>query len=124
MNTILVPLDGSALAECVLPYVRRLAPVLSAKVCLFQSLSGVGYDNMLTDTLLGAYGFIEVSEALQKRKQRAWETIRQHAEGYLATQARYLQDSGLDVETEVNVGAPAKIIVEVARERHATLIAM
>ena len=34
MNTILVPLDGSALAEQVLPYVRTLAPLLGAGVRL------------------------------------------------------------------------------------------
>jgi nucleotide-binding universal stress UspA family protein len=124
MHTILVPLDGSALAERVLPNVRALAPVLSAKVCLLQSLSDVDYDNMLTETLLGAYGMVETSEALGKQKQRALETMRQHAEGYLATQAVYLRAAGLDVETEVHFGAPDKIIVELARERHATAIAM
>jgi len=30
MKTILVPLDGSALAEQVLPYVQLLAPLLGA----------------------------------------------------------------------------------------------
>jgi nucleotide-binding universal stress UspA family protein len=124
MNTILVPLDGSALAERVVPYIGRLAPILGANVCLLHSLSNVDRDNVLTESLLGAYGIVETPEALRERKQRAWETMRQHAEAYLATQARYLQESGLAVETEVNFGAPDKIIVEVARERHATLIAM
>jgi hypothetical protein len=32
--TILVPLDGSILAEQVLPYVGILAPMLEAKICL------------------------------------------------------------------------------------------
>jgi nucleotide-binding universal stress UspA family protein len=124
MNTILVPLDGSAMAERVLPHVRGLASLLGARVCLLTAVVANDYDNILTETLIGAYGLVETPEALQERKQRAWETMRQHAEGYLATQARYLQDSGLDVETEVNFGPPAKIIVEVARERHVTLIAM
>jgi nucleotide-binding universal stress UspA family protein len=124
MKTILVPLDGSALAERVLPYVRGLAPLLGAKVCLLQSLSDADHDTMLAEGLLGAYGFIEAPEALRERRQRAWETLREHAEGYLATKALELREAGLDVETEVNVGSPAKIIVEVAQERHATLIAM
>jgi nucleotide-binding universal stress UspA family protein len=124
MKTILVPLDGSALAERVLPHVRGLASLLGARVCLLKVIVDDDYDNILTETLTGAYGLVETPEALQERKQRAWETMRQHAEGYLATQARGLQASGLDVETEVNFGPPAKIIVEVARERHTTLIAM
>ena len=124
MNTILVPLDGSALAEHVLPHVRALAPVLGARVCLLKVVAAADYDNMLTETLMGAYGIIESPEALRERKRNAWEIMRQHAEGYLATQAVYLREAGLDVETEVNVGSPAKIIVDVAREQHATLIAM
>jgi nucleotide-binding universal stress UspA family protein len=124
MKTILVPLDGSALAERVLPYVRGLAPLLGAKVCLLQSLSDADHDTLLIEGLLGAYGFVEAPEALRERKQRVWETMREHAEGYLATQALELREAGLDVETEVNVGPPAKIIIEVAQERHATLIAM
>jgi nucleotide-binding universal stress UspA family protein len=124
VNTILVPLDGSALAERVLPYVRALAPILGARVCLLKVVAAGDYDNMLTETLMGAYGIVESPEALRERKNNAWEIIRQHAEGYLATQAVYLREAGLDVETEVNTGSPAKIIVEVAREQHATLIAM
>jgi nucleotide-binding universal stress UspA family protein len=124
MKTILVPLDGSALAERVLPYVRRLAPLLGANVCLLQSLWDVDQDTMLAEGLLGAYGFVEAPEALRERKQRAWETMRQHAEGYLGTQALYLREAGVEVEIEVNFGPPAEIIVEVAQERHATLIAM
>jgi nucleotide-binding universal stress UspA family protein len=124
MNTIVVPLDGSALAERVLPYVRGLAPLLGAKVCLLHSLSEADYDIMLTEGLLGAYGFVEAPEVLRERRLRSWDTMREHAEGYLATKALELREAGLEVETEVNVGSPAKIIVEVARERHATLIAM
>jgi nucleotide-binding universal stress UspA family protein len=124
MKTILVPLDGSALAERVLPYVRELAPLLDAKVCLLQSFLDVEHDTSLAAGLLGAYGFVEAPEALQERTQRAREMVRQHAEGYLATQALRLREYGLDVETEVMVGSPAKVIVDVARERHATLIAM
>ena len=124
MRLILVPLDGSALAERVLPYVRGLAPLLGAKVCLLQSLSDSDHDTMLAEGLLGAYGFVEAPEALRARRQRAWDTLREHAQGYLETKALELREAGVDVETEVNAGSPATIIVQVARERQATLIAM
>ncbi len=124
MKTILVPLDGSALAERVLPHVRALASMLGARVCLLKVVAFGDYDNMLTETLMGAYGIVESPEALRDRERSKWEVIRQHAEGYLATQAVYLREAGLEVQTEVNAGSPAKIIVEVAREQHATLIAM
>jgi nucleotide-binding universal stress UspA family protein len=124
MHTILVPLDGSALAERVLPHVRALAPMLSARVCLLEVISTVDHDTMLNETLLEAYGIADTLEALQAQKKRAWETMRQHAEGYLAAQAMYMRETGLDVEIEVQFGSPDKMIVEVARERNATLIAM
>jgi nucleotide-binding universal stress UspA family protein len=124
MKTILVPLDGSMLAERVLPYVRGLAPLLDAKVCLLQSFLDVEHDISLAGGLLGAYGFVEAPEALQERAQRARETMRQHAEGYLTTQAQYLREAGVEVETEVMVGSPAHVIIQVAQERNAILIAM
>jgi hypothetical protein len=36
VKTILVPLDGSILAEQVLPYVGILAPMLEARICLLR----------------------------------------------------------------------------------------
>src|SRR5262245_48632292 len=124
MNTILVPLDGSALAERVLPYVRRLAPTLSARVCLLQVPKGIESDTMLSEALLSAYGVVEPLDALRERQQQAWETMRQQAESYLATQAVSLREAGLDVDTEVLFGLPDQVIPEVARAREMTLIAM
>ena len=36
INHILVPLDGSTLAECVLPHVIAIAPVTNARVTLLH----------------------------------------------------------------------------------------
>lgn len=52
MNTILVPLDGSALAEQVLSYVRRLAPLLSAKVELLHAIADSEFPDQFTDAIL------------------------------------------------------------------------
>ncbi len=38
INHILVPLDGSALAECVLPHVTAIAPVTNARITLLHVL--------------------------------------------------------------------------------------
>ena len=38
INHILVPLDGSALAECVLPHIMAIAPVTNARVTLLHVL--------------------------------------------------------------------------------------
>ena len=44
MQTLLVPLDGSALAEQSLPYVRMLATNLQATVCLLRVVAQAPYD--------------------------------------------------------------------------------
>jgi nucleotide-binding universal stress UspA family protein len=38
INHILVPLDGSTLAECVLPHIMAIAPVTNARVTLLHVL--------------------------------------------------------------------------------------
>ena len=38
INHILVPLDGSALAECVLPHVEAIAPVTNARITVIHVL--------------------------------------------------------------------------------------
>jgi nucleotide-binding universal stress UspA family protein len=124
MNTILVPLDGSALAEQILPYVRGLAPSLSARVCLLRVLADEENDNLVADGIMWAYGIGDPPEAHRERTQRLWDTLRERAAGYLATVAMQLEQAGLDVETIVRIGPPDENIVEAARSQHATLIAM
>jgi len=52
MNTILVPLDGSPLADRVLPYVQVLAPVLRARVHLIRAISATEHDRLLMRSAL------------------------------------------------------------------------
>ena len=124
MNSILVPLDSSALAEQIMPYIRELAPLLSASVRLLQVVPEPERDSMLADSITGLYGMSEPPERYRERKQLALEEARVHAEGYLAAQASRLLEDGLDVETEVRIGPVAENIIEVAAGRKPTLIAM
>jgi hypothetical protein len=50
MKTILVPLDGTSLAEQVLPYVQLLAPILGAPVYLLRGISEVEQAKVLAHT--------------------------------------------------------------------------
>jgi nucleotide-binding universal stress UspA family protein len=124
MNTILVPLDGSTLAEQILPYIRTLAPILSAQVRLLVVVPDPEPDRLLTDSLSGSYGVGMPPERYRERQQLALEEAWAHAEGYLAAHTSRLQAEGLDVESEVRVGPAAENIVEVAQHMRATLIAM
>ncbi len=56
MNTILVPLDGSAIARQSLPYVQMLAILLSARIHLLRVLSAADRDHMLSSDSLLSWG--------------------------------------------------------------------
>jgi nucleotide-binding universal stress UspA family protein len=123
VKTILVPLDGSALAEQSLPYVRLLAPILGARVRLLRVVMDLADEDVFAESMVAAYGVLD-PQIPQERVQQAWETRRKHAEGYLASLALQLQGDGLDVATEVRIGPPAEVIVETAAAEPGMLIAM
>jgi nucleotide-binding universal stress UspA family protein len=110
---ILVPLDGSTLAETALPHAITLARATSASLLLLRVVSvptgtqGLGWSSQLT----GPYDEIEAEEA--------------DAQKYLDDVALRLHAEGLDVQTAVHEGDPAKSIVSCA-EMHPeiTTIAM
>ena len=119
MNTILIPLDGSALAEQVLPSIRMLAPKIDAKVKLLQVVLEldqyyVAMDLELSGPFASQHG----------QRMNSWDILRQNAETYLERQAAQLRAAGVETSCEVRLGAPAEIIVEVAEREQATLIAM
>ena len=109
---ILVPLDGSPLAEQVLPYVISLARSLGSRVELLRliaPLPAIG----LTDPAREVY------------RQRIFAELREEAEGYLSQLAGRLRQSGLAVSTNVihNVD-PATGIINAGEQDPDTLIAM
>lgn len=50
--------------------------------------------------------------------------LRQRAEGYLDSQTAALRIDGFHVQSHVQIGAPAEMIIAVAEQIHADLIAM
>jgi nucleotide-binding universal stress UspA family protein len=124
MQTILVPLDGSRLAEQVLPHVAALAPLLRASVCLLHVVRTSAHMKMVGDTILGFFGIDEPPERYEERERRVWEIERQRAESYLEPRAAGLRTAGLDVAIEVRLGSPPETIIEAAKHYHANVIAM
>src|SRR5262245_28364662 len=124
MQTILVPLDGSPLAEQALPHAQMLARLLGARIHLLQVVSELAHITMVGDTILGFYGIDEPPERYDERERRVWVIERQRAEDYLRSQAAQLREAGLDVVTEVRLGLPAEAIVEAAGQCHASFIVM
>ena len=107
---ILVPLDGSKLAEQVLPYVRVLAPALESQVHLVRVVEAP---------------INEVALASRPKYYRGVLEAEAHrAEGYLADIAASLREDDLSVSSAVVDGRPAACIAAEAEREPGTIIAM
>jgi len=124
MKTILVPLDGSALAERTLPYVRMLAPMFGATIHLLRVIADEEKNALLAGDGAALYEAGATDATISARKIRAWDVLRYRAEGYLQAQAVSLRTDELDTQIHVQIGAPAETIVEFAEQSHADLIVM
>lgn len=95
---ILVPLDLSPLAECVLPHALVLARVFGAQLVLFHVLSRPEKQNQL-----------RAVDPLE------WHLRRAEAESYLQNVCARLEEAGATCETQVTDGDAAEQIVDLAR---------
>ncbi len=107
---IVVALDGSGLAEQVLPYVRSLGRGLEAKVLLLRVLDPL------------PAGLTDPGHGISRDKVIA--NMRAGAEDYLEQVAASLRKQRLTVSCSVGEGAPAELIVKESSKEAATLIAM
>jgi nucleotide-binding universal stress UspA family protein len=108
INHILVPLDGSTLAECVLPHVAAIAPVTNARITLLHVLQPIANGR-------GAPAIDPVEWHLQK----------QNAEKYMEGILNQLNESGiLGVESVILEGNPASTVIDFARSNNVDLIVL
>lgn len=102
---ILVPLDGSALAELALPTAAQLAKEQRGTVVLMRAAEA---------PWLSGEGVVEAQVAIVRE-----------AEEYLGALADRLRAAeGHEVDTSVWYGAPAASIIDAAKSQHADLIVM
>jgi nucleotide-binding universal stress UspA family protein len=106
-NHILVPLDGSALAECVLPHVIAIAAVTNAHITLTHVLEHP--DNENGDLPVDPMG---------------WHIQKQESQAYLERIAGSLKNTRLDADYAILEGQPAKSIIEFAHTNAVDLIAL
>jgi nucleotide-binding universal stress UspA family protein len=104
---ILVPLDSSKLAECVLPHLIAIARICEPEVQLLRVSEPFG-----------------VTARLRMIDPVDWQIRQAEAESYLSGIAALLQDAGLQVSTYRCDGKPAEQIIEVAHSWNADLILM
>jgi len=107
---ILVPLDGSPMAEQVLPPVSSVARALDARLVLFRAPIVYTSGAMVGEWYLPLEGVLEVTE--------------QDAQVYLAHMAERLAEEGLKVSTAMQRGGVAEAIVDYAEANQMDLIAM
>jgi len=107
---ILMPLDGSRLAEKILPVVTAVARALDSELILFQVPIAYVSSSMTGDWYLPVQGALETAE--------------RDAQAYLDEVAGRLAEEGLGATTALSVGSVAACIVEYAEAHQVDLIAM
>jgi nucleotide-binding universal stress UspA family protein len=114
MNTILVPLDGSELAEQALPLATEPAIGAHAEVTLLQAVS---------PTIEAFPGFPPLGRPVTELGEVP-TVMRAQAAKELGERAEELREQEVPVTTVVANGHAAEVIVDEAKQRHADLIVM
>lgn len=123
MKTIVVPLDGSPLAERALPYAQYLATLYNANIRLIDVVPDPLPEPATIDTLPHLYHMGETITERHVRQQALHKAACDRAEGYLFSQAVRLRGQGLQVSADVCGGPPAEAIVQHA-DQSDTLVVM
>jgi len=105
ISHILVPLDGSALAECVLPHVMAVAPSVNSRITLLHVLEPTH-----------AKSNEHTIDPLE------WHLKKREAGVYLDSITGQLQEMNLEVEGVILEGLPADCIIDFANNNDVTLI--
>jgi nucleotide-binding universal stress UspA family protein len=114
IKRILVPLDGSKVAERIIPHAQELAKVMGGEVILFKAYESL-FRTMSHDAIVG----ISVEEAKKANKHREEE-----AKGYLKAIAGPFREMGLTVSEVVVSGDPAEVILHYAESSAVDIITM
>ena len=104
-NNILVPLDRSSLAECVLPHVVAIAKAFESQVALLHVMDSANLANQprTVDPL-------------------DWQIRKAEAENYMHDLVLRLQTAGLPTERYILDGQAAEQIIELTRTNNVNLI--
>ncbi len=105
---VLVPLDGSTLSECALPFAAAVARALSARITLLRVLEFPSRG----DPSVRAVDPLE------------WEMLRAEAHGGLSRLQAELESGGLTVAVELRDGRSAEQVIQFASEHAVDLIAL
>lgn len=111
-DRILIPLDGSARSEAILPHATMLGGVLGARFTLVHVLQPA--------YVMSVYG-----RGTEREDVIAMSTLRERASAYLKELARRMRDEGAAVETLLLINPnPAEALVAQARAMGSPIVAM
>ena len=111
-ETILVCLDGSTLAEQILPYAAEEARRFGSKLVLLEVTAP---PSAVVEPITGYYHATSLKKILRQVDE---------AETYLEQVTQSLTDEGLDAGYETVQGGPGETIVRYAKENDVGLIAL
>jgi nucleotide-binding universal stress UspA family protein len=109
-KTILVLLDGSKVAEGILPHVENLAKRFGAKVIVAQIIEPIH--------------FLSHEPAIDLVEEIMIEDLQKKTQEYFHKLQWKLRTEGIYTETRIEVGNPVKKILEIADRENVDLIAM
>jgi len=118
---IMVPLDGSRLAECVLPHVKAFIKGFSiSDVFLVRVVEPIKPDFRIYDNVF--------DEEFIRQAQKIWRGIEQQgaaaAQNYLERISEHLRQKGTTIHSEVLVGEVVENLTECAESSDADVIVM
>ncbi len=125
MKRLLVALDGSPLAEAVLPYAEDLARAAPARITLVRVVPAASPGEALSEENPRLLPFmVAMPTQPSPASAEAERDERSEAERYLDGIAKRLGERGVVAEVVVASGQPASSIVDEANLRQADLILM
>lgn len=120
-NKIMVPLDGSELAECVLPHLEAFIKGFSiTDVRLVRVMEPVKPDVRIYDNTF--------SDELIRQAQKIWKDLERQgkasAKNYLNKVSEHLKQKGTTIHSEVLIGDVAESLSDYAESNDIDLIIM
>jgi nucleotide-binding universal stress UspA family protein len=119
-ETIVVPLDGSELAEGALTQAVGLAKGLNSTLVLVQAIDSLAQRMSRPPALIEAPAMAANVEILQE----ALDAEKAAADEYLGQRRDALMKDGVKAEAYVGEGHPTDVILKLAEEKNAGLIVM
>jgi len=116
---LLICLDGSSLAEQVLPYAAEVALRFGSKVILLQVIT------------VPSKSYAAAAEVAEVKLRPGTQSLEEHiqrkkgeSKAYLERVAKPLRESGLDVECVLMEGRPCDAIISYCDENQVNLVAL